>query len=134
MNLFICIDDNNGMMFNERRQSRDKVLNEKVLSIVGENRLFVLPYSEKLFKDANITVSENPLADCEQGGFCFFEGKIESLSNVETLYIFCWNREYPSDVFFSLSPEENGFSLSESEDFEGSSHEKITLKVFRRAE
>lgn len=135
MNLFLCLDENNGMMFNERRQSRDKVLNEKVLNIVGNQRLFVLPYSQKLFNEAeNITVSENPLDDGDQGDFCFFEGKIESLSNVETLFIFCWNREYPADIVFDLSPEENGFFLAESEDFEGSSHENITLKVFRRAE
>ena len=30
MKLIVCLDDNNGMMFNKRRQSRDRVLIENV--------------------------------------------------------------------------------------------------------
>ena len=26
MNIIICLDDNNGMMFNKRRQSQDRIL------------------------------------------------------------------------------------------------------------
>ena len=33
--LIICIDDNGGMMFNNRRQSRDMYLNEKLIKLFG---------------------------------------------------------------------------------------------------
>lgn len=133
MKLFICLDDKNGMMFNSRRQSRDKILTARILDTVGNEKLFVLPYSEKLFKDAeNIVVSENPFDDAGESGFCFFEGEVDDISAVTELYIFYWNREYPSDVRFGFVPENEGFVLVQTEDFEGSSHENITLKSFRR--
>ena len=33
MKLIVCLDDKNGMMFNKRRQSRDRVLIENVLEL-----------------------------------------------------------------------------------------------------
>lgn len=133
MKLFICIDDQNGMMFNNRRQSRDKVLVSKIFEIVGGEPLFVLPYSEKLFKEnGNVIVCENPFLDADENGFCFYEGKIDDISTVNELFVFCWNCEYPSDVKFDFLPENEGFSLAESIDFQGSSHDNITLKIFRR--
>lgn len=133
MKLFICVDDRKGMMFNNRRQSRDAILVSHMLDIVGAEKLFVLPYSEKLFKNVeNITVSENPFEDCGETDFCFFEGEIKDISSVTELYIYFWNREYPFDIKFAFEPESEGFVLAESTDFAGSSHENITLKTFRR--
>ena len=38
MKVIVCVDDNNGMMFNNRRQSRDRILIEDVVkSVVGGN-------------------------------------------------------------------------------------------------
>ena len=41
MNLIICIDINNGMMFNNRRQSRDKMLIKHILNLIGDKRLWI---------------------------------------------------------------------------------------------
>ena len=39
MNLIVCLDDKNGMAFNGRRQSRDRLLTEDLLQTVGESCL-----------------------------------------------------------------------------------------------
>lgn len=45
----VTIDDNNGMMFNKRRQSKDIRLIERILDIAGTNRIWVSEYSSQLF-------------------------------------------------------------------------------------
>ena len=82
MNIIICLDDNNGMMFNKRRQSQDKILRESIKELVKDKTLFMNEYSYKLYKDiddGNIIVSENYLDECENDDFCLVEDK--TLSN-----------------------------------------------------
>ena len=33
MKIIVCLDDNNGMLFNNRRQSRDKTVVEDIISV-----------------------------------------------------------------------------------------------------
>ena len=40
MKLIVCLDDNKGMMFNNRRQSRDRVLIENVLELCKGEKLY----------------------------------------------------------------------------------------------
>ena len=47
--MLFCVDDNFGMMFNNRRQSRDSVLIERVLELTGTSRLLMCDYSSALF-------------------------------------------------------------------------------------
>ena len=48
MKLIVCLDDNNGMMFNKRRQSRDRVLVENVVELCKSEKLYTNEYSAKL--------------------------------------------------------------------------------------
>lgn len=132
MNLIICLDDKNGMLFNKRRQSRDSVVNERVIALSDGNKLIMNAYSAKLFADTNIIVDDEFLNNAQSGDFCFAECKIDSLQNVEKLYIFRWNRVYPADTFFGFDIEKEGFILESSEDFAGSSHDKITLDIYKK--
>lgn len=133
MNIIICLDEKGGVSFNERRQSRDSAVCEKILSITEGSRLLMDEYSAKLFTEAdNITVPED-FPDCARAeDFCFFERVRPDLSKAEGLYIFLWNRTYPSDLKWELAPETEGFVLCSSEEFKGSSHEKITLNIYRK--
>ena len=45
MKIFICLDDNNGMMFNGRRQSRDEAVVKDILDFAGEEKVWVSSYS-----------------------------------------------------------------------------------------
>ena len=147
MKAIVCLDDNGGMRFNGRRQSRDRVVVEKIMQLIGNNGLWMTDYSSVLFPHATI-ISEGGLglvnydkllfphtaamsnceSDCE---FVFIEDA-NSLSNVDIdeLYIFKWNRSYPSDEKFSLCLDD--FELLSSTDFSGFSHENITLEIYRK--
>ncbi len=81
MNVIVCLDDNNGMMFNKRRQSQDKILRDSIKELVKDKK---------------------------------------------------WNRTYPSDLYFDINVQNEQWELIESEEFQGSSHEKITKEIYRR--
>lgn len=126
MNVIACIDDHKGMLFNNRRQSRDRVIVEKIKEIVGEHLLWIHPFSKILFPEAQIT--EEFLEQAKKGDFCFVENVPVPVSKVEKVYLFRWNRIYPHD--FTLNLPLDTYRLIHTEEFPGSSHDKITLEVF----
>jgi hypothetical protein len=132
--LIVCLDDAGGMMFNCRRQSRDRVLIADVISHVGDSVLWVSPYSAPLFGEdcPTLRVSPNPFENAKKDDFCFVENTPlpPCLDGVDELIIYRWNRLYPSDVRFACNT--SAFSLVESLDFAGSSHDKITKEILKK--
>ncbi len=129
MKIFICLDDDNGMMFNNRRQSRDGKVVEDVIKTVGENILFTDEYSKNLFKNfENVTVTD----EFQDDGFFFVENRDieEFCEKISVLTVYRWNRKYPNDFALSFNIEDKGFKLFETSEFEGNSHEKITKEVW----
>ena len=55
MRVIVCVDDNGGMLFNHRRQSRDRVLCERVLQMADERdcSVYMNMYSAKIFPEVN---------------------------------------------------------------------------------
>ena len=51
MNVMVCVDDKMGMMFHNRRQSKDRVVREDMLALMT-NQLWVSPYTAKQFEEA----------------------------------------------------------------------------------
>ncbi len=137
MNVILCVDDNYGMLFNHRRQSSDWVLLEHIVGLVGENRLWMNAYSEKLFLKLDlphILTDENYIEKAEKGDFCFVEDLdiTNYYEEIESLILFKWNRRYPADMCFAF--DANLWVLEDSEDFSGHSHEKITKEIYRKWE
>ena len=131
MTLIFCLDNKRGMMFNSRRQSSDRVLRERIISISGEDRLIVSPYTAKQFEITdNVTVSDDPMAIVSAGDVCFIEDTEARFDSCERVIIYLWNRDYPADKHFSADLAGLGFKLSSVEDFKGYSHEKITEKIY----
>ena len=134
MKVIACLDDRCGMMFNNRRQSRDRILIEDVIKDLDKEEIYISPYSELLFEgtDDKIKVSDNPLEAAKGDGVCFIEDKhlSEYKGEIDILVIYRWNRHYPCDFYFDL--DINEYKLVESRDFEGSSHEKITKEVYKK--
>jgi len=134
MRVIVCLDDKGGMMFNNRRQSRDRVLIEDVIKDVGEEKIYISPYSEALFEetDARVKVKKNPLKAAKRDSVCFIEDMqlSEFKEEIDTVVIYRWNRHYPCDLYFDL--DMNEYKLEESLEFAGSSHEKITKEVYKR--
>ena len=143
MILIACIDDNKGMMFNHRRQSQDRVLRRHILDMVGDSNLWMNEYSVKMFeKDSegqpqeHIQVDEDFLRKASEGEYCFVEtfdcgpDMFPETANVEAVVLYKWNRIYPADQYFSM--DLSGWKMVETEEFTGSSHEKITKERYER--
>lgn len=133
MKLIVCLDERKGMMFNNRRQSRDRVLIDNMIKMIGDDKLYIAPYSEGLFenKEIKLKVKKNPLKAADEN-WCFIENLpvAEYKDEIETVVIYHWNRHYPGDFFFDL--ELDSYSLESSEELVGSSHEKITKEIWNK--
>ena len=128
MTVYVCLDDRGGLLFNGRRLSRDAV---QLADMAAEGPLCVDVFSEKLVASAGIpyTLAEETLpADCR----FFLENRDPDavLPLAERVVIYRWNRQYPSDVRWEGTPADYGFSLTETSEFPGKSHEKITKEVY----
>ena len=133
MQVIVCVDDNGGMMFNKRRQSRDRVLCEYVMRLSEGHQVYMSAYSAKLFsEDARIVVSENYLEEASEEDFCFVEKEpLKAFENeIKKLIIFKWNRVYPADQYLDIDPEK--MTKVQEEEFVGFSHEKITMEVYEK--
>jgi hypothetical protein len=130
MNIIACIDDNKGQLFNGRRQSKDIQVISKILNITEGKNLLINSFSEKLFEEKAI-VNVDFLECAGEGDFCFIENvsASEYIEKINKVYLFKWNRKYPSDFTFDLELE-NNFHLVSVEEFQGNSHELVTLEVW----
>ena len=58
MKIIVCVDNQNGMMFNRRRQSQDRVLRKRILELTGGKKLWMNAYSQKQFLQVNGNMSK----------------------------------------------------------------------------
>ena len=135
MIVMVCVDDNNGMMFHERRQSQDRVLRQHMLKLAGEKKLWMNAYSRGQFSkedESCIAVAENGFANIRPGEYCFLEQEdpAQYQEQIETLILFRWNRSYPADLHFGMDLSD--WKLIKTEEFAGYSHEKITQEYYVR--
>ncbi|MBQ7354654.1 MAG: ribonuclease Z [Clostridia bacterium] len=136
MVVIVCLDDREGMMFNGRRQSRDRVLLADVAAMTRGVCLRAAPCSEKLLREHGLSpvIGEDFLSVAEEGDWCFLEdrGLSSYRDKLERLVIYRWNRHYPGDLFWDLEPGEAGLRLTQRTEFVGSSHETITKEIFEK--
>ena len=136
MKVILCLDDRGGMMFNHRRQSRDREVIGNILDMVGDGVLWMAPYSRMLFSEsvAALRVEENFLNLAEASDFCFVEDRalLPYGDRIEEMILYRWNRRYPYDMKLDMEPLSNGFSLQNTTEFAGFSHEKITKEIYKK--
>ncbi len=130
MKFIICLDDNNGMLFNNRRQSRDSAVITDIIKDLNEEKLNILPFSQQLFEgltdNINIvsTINENGIYFAENIDIVPFAGKADEI------IVYRWNRIYPSD--FTCDVDFSCFKILKQSEFMGSSHDKISKSVYGR--
>ena len=131
----VCIENSNGLLFNKRRVSQDKIVTEKIIELSQGSKLWMDNYSYPLFEQystANINVADTFLSETSKGEYCFIENK--SLKPFEKwldkIIVFKWNRDYPSDFKIDLDLTE--WELIDSKEFVGNSHKNITMEVYVR--
>lgn len=136
MNLILCLDDRNGLQFNNRRQSRDSLVCSRILKLAEGSVLWMKPASAKLFDKVPATCRvEEACADRVGAGEFYFAENVDFLpmaERIQTVFVFRWNRVYPADVQLGKTFLEENFSLVKTEDFPGNSHKRITLEVYNR--
>lgn len=135
MTLCVCLDNQNGMHFNHRRQSRDRVLYERLVAHCRDGgRLFIREDARILFPTASVTVLPDmaALPETTERDILFSEALsfLPPKDIIDRLIVYRWNRDYPSDCRFPLA--DYALVLCEKSDFVGFSHEKITEEVYRR--
>ena len=129
----LCLDDRNGMMFNNRRQSRDRAVASDIIKLIDGEKLFMNEYSSGFFseKTDNMLIDEDFLLR-EDEGFYFVEDN--SLKNfaekINKIIVYRWNRVYPSDLKLELPL--NQWKKTIDAEFAGNSHNKITREVYTR--
>lgn len=133
MKVIVCLDDNKGMMFNRRRLSRDSKVIDSIISIVDTETLYMNSYSYALFKNQEIDcVVDDYFLDSNDDVYYFVEDNDLSdyESDIDEIIIYWWNRNYPSDIKFAI--DLSLYSLYDSEEFIGNSHEKITKEIYKK--
>lgn len=135
MKLIVCVDDNLGMMFNHRRQSQDAAVRADMLCMTGEQKLYVSPYTAGQFTETEqerLHISEKFLQEAGYGEYCFVEDPalLSEELMTEELVLYCWNRSYPADGYFTLVWSDD--MLTAHENIVGTSHPQMWKKVYKR--
>lgn len=132
MIVILCLDDKNGMMFNNRRQSKDKFVIQDILKLVNGKKLFISSYSESLFQglESKLIIDNNFLNNAAEEDYCFVENNnLKDFSEkIEKIIVYKWNRIYPSDLKLEITIQE--WNLIGRFEFVGNSHDKITREVY----
>ena len=135
MEVIVCVDDHNGMLFNHRRQSRDQaVIADMWKESKGQN-LWISSFSSVLFTEymETIMVSYTPLDFAQRGDICFIENLnlMPYEQNIEKIIVYRWNRRYPADTYLDIDLK-NTWKMIFQTEFAGHSHKKITKEIYIR--
>ncbi|MBE6747821.1 MAG: hypothetical protein E7557_01155 [Ruminococcaceae bacterium] len=132
MIIVVCIDDNDGMLFNNRRQSRDKAVIYDLIKYSNGSKILINEFSKTIFSDYenNIIISDSFLNNAKENDLCFVENVdlSEFKDKINKFIIYHWNRAYPADFYFNS--DLSNFKLTEAKEFTGNSHDKITREIY----
>lgn len=135
MKIIVCLDNNKGMLFNNRRQSRDSQVFEDISSYL-QGDLLIDKFSEKLIASSKIPykIFEKGVTKCEVNSILFIENQSvkDLLPYIDQVIVYWWNRNYPCDFALDIDLQAEGFKSVSANEFVGSSHEKITREIFER--
>lgn len=128
MKLIVCVDKNNGLSFNHRRQSRDRIVTQDIVRCAPVR---IAPVSASLFADypGVVMVSEDFLTAAKPDEWCFAE-LLPLPEAPEVLTLYRWDRDYPADAF--LPYDLSRWTLVSVEELTGYSHERIFKEVYAK--
>lgn len=135
MVLIFTLDDDNGTRLADKRQSHDRVVGDKIAALAGEH-LHMLQHSMSFFKNNDMTNWSYTICpdiwSIPQNAMFFAEEVMpdEIMHAAEKIYVFRWNRRYPSLVKDRLNLD--GYTKTVMEEFPGYSHKNITLEVYEK--
>lgn len=85
MKLILCLDVDNGMTFNDRRQSRDREVIKDIVRYVGNERIVISEYTTGLFEGIKANVVVSDFKNEEMNYIVFDASKTEVMKNDDDL-------------------------------------------------
>ena len=134
MKIAVCLDDQNGMLFGGRRQSKDRCLRQRLLELAQPNMLWMNEFSAKQFAPTDaIRVAEDFLEVAPQEDWCFVENVdiLPYKEQIRYIAVYRWNRLYPSDTKFPVEAFCQSWQQISTRTFPGHSHDEITEEIYR---
>lgn len=133
MKLIFCVEKGKGMMFFGKRQSQDSNLRARLMEMTAGSKLWMSTYSAKQFTEhSSFTTDDDYISKAGADDYCFVEDGPYTADGVSEIVLCHWNRKYPADKYFDIDLKGEGFKKISTEDIAGSSHDKITIEVWRR--
>lgn len=132
MTLIFCVDNNFGLMFNKRRQSRDSAVLEDIKNSFAGEKICISPYSEKLFNEADIDYTVCEIFN--EDGIYFVEDKYSpDLFNLaDEIILYHWGKVYPADLTLDIDLLNIDFTLCDTDILTGTSHKEIKKERYIR--
>lgn len=136
MIIIACVDKQNGMSFYGRRQTKDRVVQGRILQDAYPGKVTMSRHCAAGFPEKcrpHIICRDDPM---EVGdGYCMIETEkaSSSASRIEKVILYRWDTVYPADVYFDL-PLDNGWELESETYFDGYSHPDVRREVYVRKE
>lgn len=127
MRVFMCLDQKDGLLFNDRRQSRDREVVADIEKTIGHEEIGMSEYSAKLFEGHDNIVVTDDLKDCRN---VFLEKDDIDLLDFDELIIYRWDKVYPADA--RLTFDYKSMTLKDVSVITGYSHDKIIKEVYVR--
>lgn len=112
----------------------DRVLRCRILQKASESILWMNAYTADQFGPelpSFVRVDEDFLHKAGKGEFVFSENRLmhdAEENDIEGVILYRWNRDYPADLFLDF--DASLWKLRSTEDFAGSSHDKITEEIY----
>lgn len=128
MKLIVCVDRSNGLSFNHRRLSRDRVVTQDIARCAPVR---IAPASAALFAEYPdaVAVSEDFLTAAKADDCCFAEF-LPLPEAPEVLTLYRWDRDYPADAYLPYVLSRR--TLVSVEELTGYSHERIFKEVYTK--
>lgn len=139
MTLVLTVDERGGIAFGNKRQSRDKALTKDIFNLKKGARILAREYSRLIFDEARPIPYEpiftsDPVKEAKSGDVVLLEleASRDTIEEAEEIFIYSWNRHYPSTAKLDMELIKEKFLLAEQVDFEGNSHENLTRFHYKR--
>ena len=134
MNIIYTLDEQNGTNLLGKRQSKDSVLADEILSM-AKGLLYIKGTSLSFFDGKAVKGLATIVEDFDQvpnDAFIFTEEVLPQsiMDKADNIYVFRWNRRYPSMIQDRVNLD--GYKYETTRHFQGNSHDKITLEVYNK--
>lgn len=122
--IIVCIDPRMGYFFNNRRQTKDKIIRKHLLETYGP--LYISEYSSDMFKeDGDYKI----VSSLDNDGWNLIED-MEIPDRVDEILLVRWNKRYPADRYLTIDLSQ--YQMIDRYMMNGNSHEDVVVEHYAK--